>query len=97
MFRPGAGVVVGGGEGGGVLGQAGEVPDQGGLDECFLGREVAEHGRDADAGQPRHVLGGAGFALRAEDLVGGDQDAFAVLSGVLAHAATLTEVQTSVR
>lgn len=81
----------------GAVEQAGEVAHQRGLDQRFLGREVPEHGGDTDAGQPRDLFGGAGFAARAEDVLGGGEDALAVLPGILARGSTLTEVWTSLR
>ncbi|GIH21226.1 hypothetical protein Raf01_93980 [Rugosimonospora africana] len=72
------------------------MPDQCGLDQRLLGREVPEHGGDANAGQSRDLLGGAGLAVRAEDVVSRGEYALAVLLSVSAHADTVTEAQTPV-
>jgi hypothetical protein len=66
----------------GLLAEPVEAPDEHGLEQRRLGREVAEDGADADPGQAGHLLGRGGLAALAEDLLGGVQDAAAVGAGV---------------
>jgi hypothetical protein len=58
-----------------VLAQAVEPSHENGLHQRRLGREVAEHRGDADAGPPGHLLGRRGPAALAEDLLGDVEDA----------------------
>ena len=65
-----------------LLAEPVEAPDENGLEQRRLGREVAEDGADADSGPAGYLFGRGGLAALAEDLLGRVEDAAAVGAGV---------------
>jgi hypothetical protein len=65
-----------------LLAEPVEAPDENGLEQRRLGREVAEDGADADPGPASYLFGRGGLAALAEDLLGRVEDAAAVGAGV---------------
>jgi hypothetical protein len=65
--------------------QALEPSYQHGLEQGCLGREVAEDGSDAHAGNASDLFGRGGLASAAEDIVGRVEDAAPVRKSVRAE------------